>query len=191
MTQTAPSAFVFSSEDSTALLSLARQALLRCIHNETLPVLSTPSASLACPGAAFVSLYKAGSLRGCIGSFSWAQPLWESVARMTCQAATRDPRFAPVQPEEVGSLSIELSLLSRPSAITGPEAICIGRDGLIIEEPGNGRRGVLLPQVATKYGWSPEQFLEQTCIKALLPPDAWKQEDVLLYAFGATVLQES
>ncbi|MEP6593741.1 MAG: AMMECR1 domain-containing protein, partial [Acidobacteriota bacterium] len=68
-----------------------------------------------------------------------------------------------------------------------PDAITIGRHGLVAEQ--GARRGLLLPQVATEWGWTAAQFLRQTCVKAGLPPDAW-QHGARIFRFDAEVFGE-
>ncbi len=99
-------------------------------------------------------------------------PLYRAVAETARAAAFEDSRFPPVTKDEALSLKISLSVLSRLFSIH-PEAVEIGRHGLLISE--EGRRGLLLPQVAVEHGWGRETFLEQTCRKAGLPLDSWRR----------------
>ncbi len=137
----------------------------------------------------FVTLHtRKGSLRGCIGTFSEREPLWMAVREMAIAAATRDPRFRPVTPDELSQCVVEISALTQAQPIT-PEAIVVGTHGLLV---GRGaRRGVLLPQVASEHGWDAETFLDQTCLKAGLPPAAWRDGSVTIEAFSAEVFGEA
>lgn len=109
----------------------------------------------------------------------------EEVAR---KAAFGDPRFEPMAPGELPRVQIEVSVLTPMRRITSPEEITIGKDGLIIQC--RGHRGLLLPQVATEYGWDVEEFLENTCRKAGLPVGAWRDPGAELEAFSAEVFSE-
>jgi AmmeMemoRadiSam system protein A len=128
--------------------------------------------ALTAPGAAFVTLTRARSLRGCIGYIRAIQPLAECVAHCAVAAATGDPRFPPVTAEELPHLALEISVLSPLVPIQDPTQVQVGVHGLYISR--GGRHGLLLPQVATEYGWDRETFLRQTCRKAGLPDDAWR-----------------
>ncbi len=150
--------------------------------------ISSPGdASLSSPGA-FVTLHCKGRLRGCIGQIGTPQPLAPLIAYCARAAAMDDPRFRPVEPHELPEIEIELSILSALEAIS-PKQIEIGKHGLMVT--GGGRRGVLLPQVATPYGWSAIRFLEETCLKAGLDRAAWRGDGVRIEAFTADVFSES
>jgi len=138
--------------------------------------------------AVFVTLTKSGRLRGCIGHLEPQGPLWKAVADMACSAAYGDPRFPPVEASEIPELEIEISVLTLPEPLEDPETIEIGRDGLIVER--EGYRGVLLPQVAGERNWDRRTFLEQTCRKAGLDTDAWKDPETRVYRFQAYVFGE-
>jgi AmmeMemoRadiSam system protein A len=148
---------------------------------ETCPALERPS-------GCFVTLYgPGGRLRGCIGFIEAVKPLWEVVQQAAVGAALRDTRFAPVSERELPDIRLDVSLLS-PAEPMEPEQVVPGRHGLIVEA--DGRRGLLLPQVASERGWDRETFLSQTCVKAGLPPDRWKRPGLLLSAFTAEVFGE-
>ncbi len=139
------------------------------------------------PGGAFVTLERYGRLRGCIGRVESPAPLAETVRDMARAAAFEDPRFPPLTADEFADVDVEVSVLSPPAPID-PADVEPGRHGLIVEQ---GRhRGLLLPQVAAERGWDRETFLEQTCIKAGLPPDAWRRPDTRVLAFEAQVFGE-
>lgn len=142
----------------------------------------------------FVTLYKKGELRGCIGFIKPIMPLFEQVIAATKAAAFEDPRFEPLDDSELKSIKIEISVLSKPELIKAESQqdylnnIKIGRDGLIVQL--YGQSGLLLPQVAMQYHWTPEQFLDATCDKAGLGPGAWKQKECKVYKFKAEVFSE-
>lgn len=139
------------------------------------------------PCGAFVTLTKHGQLRGCIGEIIANRPVLNVVFDRAKSAALEDHRFYPVVPEEFGSLAIEVSVLSQPSPINGPEDIVIGRDGVILQK--NGRSAVFLPQVAPEQGWDVPTMLTQLSLKAGLPADAWK-EGASFQAFQAQIFHQ-
>ena len=148
------------------------------------------SPSLRRLGGAFVTLRSHGALRGCIGQIAADRPLVEVVARMAASAATQDPRFPPVPPEELPALEVEISVLSEavPLASRDPGQIRSGRDGVIVRR--GWHQGVLLPQVAADQGWGGEEFLAAACRKAGLSPEAWRAPDCQLLVFQTDVFAE-
>ena len=137
------------------------------------------------PGGAFVTLKRSGRLRGCIGTIEARAPVRVTVHEMAIAAARRDSRFAPVGPDEVEDLTIEISVLSPLERIHDPEEIEVGRHGLYVVK--GAWTGLLLPQVPGEYGWDREEFLERTCVKAGLPSSAWQEEGTEIYRFEAEV----
>jgi len=131
-----------------------------------------PPVILFAPSAAFVTLHLGGALRGCVGSLADDVPLWETVVSAAVSAASRDPRFDPVTEHEVPSLSIDVSVLGPAVPLRDMSAFRPGIDGVIVER--HGRRGLLLPEVATERGWGARKMLEMTCQKAGLALDAWR-----------------
>jgi AmmeMemoRadiSam system protein A len=170
--------------DQQRLLHFARQALEEGVRKyELSDVEEEPEGALRERCGAFVTLWKAGRLRGCIGYVEAQRPLYQTVRECALAAALRDPRFDPVTPEELPALEVEISVLS-PLFDIAPEQIEVGRHGLIISR--GILRGLLLPQVALEWKWDREKFLEETCMKAGLPPDAW-QRGARIQAFTAQV----
>lgn len=172
------------------LLDLARQAVAAAARDQALPRVEEAGLApvLAAPGAAFVTLHRDGRLRGCIGTVEPRDlSLAETVVLMARAAATEDPRFAPVRPDEVATIDIEISVMGPLVPVASPAEIEIGRDGLVIEE--GFHRGLLLPQVPVEWGWDRDTFLRQTCAKAGLPPDAWPGR-ARLFRFSAEVFGE-
>lgn len=123
-----------------------------------------------------------------MGQLASGDPLIKVVVHCARAAALEDPRFEPVRREELSDLEIELSVLS-PLFETTFDRIEVGKHGLLITR--GWQRGVLLPQVAAEYGWPAEKFLEETCLKAGLPRDAWKHPDTRVEAFTAEIFCES
>jgi len=178
-----------AAEDKQALLRLARQTLNDYLGKGTRPDLEPTLPALLQPRAAFVTLRvrETGALRGCVGEVIAREPLWECVMNMAVAAATGDPRFPPVQVDELPGLHIEISALT-PMKPIKPEQVVVGRHGLMIVR--GLERGLLLPQVPVEQGWDREEFLRGLCHKAWLPENAWKAKDAQLYAFEAEVWGE-
>lgn len=156
-----------------ALIDLARRSVVAAVTGSASPGrldVPLPDAS-----GVFVTIKRRGELRGCLGTLQCHAGLGSEVARCASDAALEDPRFPPVTSEELPDLSIEVSVLGPLERIDprDPGAITIGRHGLVVEQ--GIRRGLLLPQVATEWGWTVGQFLRQACVKAGLPPDAWER----------------
>jgi uncharacterized protein (TIGR00296 family) len=134
-------------------------------------------------------------LRGCIGYPEPIFPLIDGTIESAISAAVKDPRFNPLQEEEISQIIIEVSILTPPELISNQETsnyekfIRVGQDGLIIERGWN--KGLLLPQVPIEWGWDIEEFLAQSCFKAGLPPDMWMVEGTKIYRFQAIVFQET
>lgn len=164
---------VLTPEHRAALLAIARRAIRERARggHDVIPEADDPA--LQAPGAAFVTITRDGDLRGCIGYVDPIKPLAEAVAHCAASAATADPRFPPVTPEEFPHLRVEVSVLSPLRVIPDPTAIEVGTHGLYISQA--GRHGLLLPQVATEFGWDRDTFLRQACLKAGLPGDAWQR----------------
>jgi AmmeMemoRadiSam system protein A len=171
--------------ESAALHAIARDAVrAAATGRDPAPPPSLPPA-LQRDGAAFVTLHRAGKLRGCIGHVEAHEPLWKSVQAMAAAAASSDDRFDPIEPGELDGLEIEISVLT-PMTRTRPEEVVVGRDGLMIRA--QNRSGLLLPQVPTEHGWDRETFLAETCRKAGLPRDAWKDPATSILRFSAEVI---
>ena len=147
--------------------------------------------SLAKPCGAFVSLHSvppgggARNLRGCIGRMSAASPLQKTVRQMAIEAAFGDPRFPPLQANELSRISIEISALSPMEKNEDPRRVEVGVHGLYLYH--RGRSGVLLPQVPVEQGWNLDEYLEYICVKAGLPPRSYEEKGAELYTFTAIV----
>jgi uncharacterized protein (TIGR00296 family) len=133
-------------------------------------------------------------LRGCIGYPEPIMKLSEALVEAAIAAATEDPRFLPVELEEMDKIVVEVSVLTTPKLINVERredllnVIKIGRDGLIVEK--EMRRGLLLPQVPVEENWDVETFLKYACLKANLPPDAYLDPRTKIYSFSARVFKE-
>jgi len=192
----------FSSEERIQLLRLAHDSISSALQCREIS-LDAPTPHFAEPRGVFTSLYlrhdppgedrcredqrkedhRAEELRGCVGYVLPTCPVYRAVAETARAAAFDDNRFPPVTQEEAPRLEIELSILSLAQPIQ-PEEIEVGRHGLLISW--HGQRGLLLPQVPVERAWDRTIFLEQTCHKAGLRPDAW-QRGATIEAFTAEV----
>lgn len=174
--------------EKRTLLVLARETIERYLADGT--IIDPPSleGALREVRGAFVTLHKAGELRGCIGNMVGRGPLAETVRDMAIAAATEDPRFPRVRPEELDAIDIEISALTPMQRIDDPALIEVGRHGILMRR--GMHQGVLLPQVATEYGWDRETFLAHTCLKAGLPTEAWREPGTEIEIFSAEVFGE-
>ena len=175
----------YSDAERRWLMRLAHLSIREAVTARPAEI-QTSSGHMQEQRGAFVSLYKDGKLRGCIGRIAAVTPLEQTVREMARAAALEDPRFPAVTEEELDALQVEISVLS-PLREVSPHEVVAGRDGLLISC--NGRRGLLLPQVAVQWKWSREMFLAQTCLKAGLPMDQWKR-GAKIEAFTAEVFRE-
>jgi AmmeMemoRadiSam system protein A len=179
------SPFEYSADERTLLLRLAHESILSALEGREIS-LDPPTDHLAQPRGVFTTLYLRDALRGCIGYVLPVSSVYHAVAGTARAAAFQDARFPHITLPEAHDLEIELSILSPPQRIAA-EAIEIGRHGLLITMIGS--RSLLLPQVPVEHHWDRTTFLEQTCRKAGLPPDAW-QKGAMIEAFTAEVFGE-
>lgn len=177
-----------SPEQRQRLLQVARQSVRAAVGSGPEPDLSTADPDLTRVQGAFVSLHEHGELRGCIGHIEGHLPLIETIAEMAQAAALDDPRFPSVTAEEEPQLEIELSVMSPLRVVADPREVEVGRHGVVITR--GFRRGLLLPQVATEWGWEREEFLDHTCVKAGLQPGAWRDKETVIEVFEAEVFGE-
>jgi AmmeMemoRadiSam system protein A len=177
-----------SPADKQLLLQVARDSIAARLKGKAAtPVKATAPVLEECRGA-FVSLHRRGQLRGCIGYIEAVKPLLQTVMEMAPAAAFKDPRFRPLQADELADLEIEISVLTPMRLVKSPDEIEVGQHGLYIVKGLN--RGLLLPQVATQYHWDRQTFLEQTCTKAGLPSHAWKDSDTQIFIFRAEIFTD-
>lgn len=177
---------MLDERDKRTLTRIARSAIHAHLTGAPAEPAPTEGAAGEARGA-FVTLHKHGELRGCIGHIEPDMPLGQVVARCAVSAATSDPRFDAVTPDELSHMDLEVSVLGPLEPVATIEEIEVGRHGLVVEM--GWHRGLLLPQVATEWGWDRETFVEHTCRKAGLPPDAW-QQGARLWKFEAEVFSE-
>jgi AmmeMemoRadiSam system protein A len=135
----------------------------------------------------FVTITERGELRGCIGRLVPDGPVQWLTGAMALHAAVDDPRFGPVRPDELGRLHLEVSLLTPLRRVASPEQIVLGRDGVVLVK--SGKSAVFLPEIAAQQGWTRDQLLDNLCLKAGLPADAWRS-GATLAVFQTTVFQE-
>jgi hypothetical protein len=181
--------FSLTDQEKSELLALARKSAEYAVQT-TEPYAPQPSASETLNGeyGAFVTITKRGELRGCIGYVSAIKPLYMTVRDTALLAALRDPRFPPVSVSELPQLAYEISVLSPLRRVTDIHQIQVGRDGLLMK---NGDyEGLLLPQVPVEQKWDRETFLEETCRKAGMNRNCWKDEDTDIFSFTAVVFGE-
>jgi AmmeMemoRadiSam system protein B/AmmeMemoRadiSam system protein A len=181
--------FSLSDRDKNELLALARKSVEMAVteHKQYEPG-ATASEALNQDRGAFVTLTKAGELRGCIGYTSATKPLYRTVRDTATWAALRDPRFAPVSASELPRLEYEISVLSPLRRVVDPQQIKVGQDGLLMK---NGdREGLLLPQVPVEQKWDRQKFLEETCGKAGMRSTCWQDADTDIFRFTAVVFGE-
>lgn len=174
-----------TDDEKKVLCNVVKKTLEVVVNGGSVPKFNNLNGKLGQKWGAFVTLTKKGQLRGCIGHIEGTQPLINTVAEMAKAAALDDPRFQPVRPDELKDIEFEISVLTPIRKIKSINEIVVGRDGIIITRGYN--KGLLLPQVATEYKWDRETFLGQTCIKAGLPKNAWKDSNTLIEIFSAEV----
>jgi AmmeMemoRadiSam system protein A len=131
----------------------------------------------------FVTLKKRGELRGCIGKMDFERPLWVNALDAAVASALEDPRFSPVEPQELGEIAVEISILNPPEVIARPEMFDVTQHGIIVEK--GWRHALFLPKVAQEQGWDATTTLEMVCEKAGLPTDAWRETSARLQVFTA------
>jgi hypothetical protein len=142
----------------------------------------------------FVTLTMQGELRGCIGFPYPVMPLGHAIDHAAVAAALEDPRFPALKARELPLVRIEVTILTVPHPLScdpdkRPDHVEIGRHGLIVR--GMGTSGLLLPQVATDYGWDSTTFLNHTCRKAGLPERCWMSGKVEVLSFEGQIFHET
>lgn len=181
--------FTLSPEEKEQLLAISRRSVETAVRSgEMTDIDYEQSGTLSEALGAFVTLTKDGQLRGCIGYVVPMKPLQETVRDVAALAAVRDRRFPPVSEGELPELEYEVSVLSPMRRVTDVETIVVGKHGLLVKR--GEREGLLLPQVAAEREWDRITFLQQTCRKAGLPPDAWRDEGTDVFSFTALVFGE-
>jgi len=182
----------FTAEEKRTLLKIARGAITAALSRKspeeyTKEYLITPAMQMK--AGAFVTLEIHHRLRGCVGLIESEKPLCETVSEAAVSAALYDSRFRPLASEELPEIEIEISVLSPMVKMSNVDSLEVNKHGLLMISGRN--HGLLLPQVATEYRWDKTTFLEQTCVKAGLPKDAWKWPETEVYLFTANVFNEA
>lgn len=176
-----------SEAERRSALQLARTAVVEAVSHRKLPDIIPSGGIFAQRRGVFVTLHLRGRLQGCIGVIEPDEPLGEAIVRCAASAALEDSRFTPMRADQLGDLTMEISLLSPPAPISA-EAIEIGRHGLLVVL--HAQRGLLLPQVAIEHHLTREQFLEETCRKAGLRSEAWRDPEARLFSFTCEILSD-
>jgi MEMO1 family protein len=174
-----------NEEEKKTLHHIARTVIENKARGKAVPEFKIGSSILKENRGAFVTIHKRGQLRGCIGYIEGRGPLHKTIEEMAEAAAFRDPRFTPVKEKELPELELEISVLTPLKKIKDVTEIQVGKHGIYIKK--GWYAGLLLPQVATEYGWDRQTFLEHTCQKAGLPSNAWKEKDTEIYIFSADI----
>jgi uncharacterized protein len=179
-----------TKEEKEILIAAARNSI-KSIYRKV--IINEPDyalyPALKSKAGAFVTLTEYETLRGCIGYIIGDQPVFKTVCEAAIQAAKYDPRFQPVRESELNYIKIEISILSEPFPLNNYDEIELGKHGLILEE--RGRRGLLLPQVPIEHNMNRDQYLDSICQKAGFHKSYWKEKELKLMAFTATVFNEN
>lgn len=191
----------FSLEEGEILIKFARENIEFFLNNDRrIPIPDIIKERFSDKYGAFVTLNRynvtGNPLRGCIGYIEPTYSLYDVIYRVSISSATEDPRFPSVSLDEMDNIVIELSILTPPKLleVNDPkeyaDKIVIGRDGLIAEK--GMRRGLLLPQVPVDHerNWDVETYISQTCSKAWLDSNAWKEKSTKIYSFQAILFEE-
>ncbi len=183
---------MLSLESAKELITLGRRAIADALEGGDIQPEPLLKGKYGARRGVFTTLltHPEEGLRGCVGFPLPHLPLWEAVVRSAVSAAFRDPRFPPLKAEELGRVVMELSVLSEPEELREDPlpSIRVGVHGILLEI--GDRKSLLLPQVATRYGWDAGEFLDQLCLKAGLCRGSWREKDVKIYRFRAEVFKE-
>ncbi len=184
-----------TDEDGKAAVKLARAVIEKHLGSKGIDMPDlTPLFSDRYGVFVTLNTYPRRELRGCIGYTEPIMPLKDAINDVAKSASTRDSRFPPVKLTEMGSIIIDVTILTPPKELSYRSAdeligkVVIGRDGLIASR--GPFMGLLLPQVPVEWNWDVEEFLSHTCYKAGLPPDAWRDGDVKFKVFSGHVFGE-
>lgn len=183
----------FSKQQKKELLELARKSINYFLHTRQYPNYFTKNKKFLEKKGAFITIYSLPEkqLRGCIGFSEPIMPLWSIIIEASILAAFEDNRFPQLQFKELENTLIEISILTKPVELNKEkllEEIEIGKTGLIIER--ERKKGLLLPKVAIEWNWSKQEFLENTCQKAGLNKNSWKEKETRIFKFEAIVFSE-
>ena len=178
-------------EDGYFAVKAARKAIEAEVLGLSPELLFPPSFEKESGVFVTINTYPEGDLRGCIGYPEAVFPLKDALV-YSAQSACHDPRFPPLSKKEAEECTVEVTILTPPVRMDKsglPDSITIGKHGLIMQF--GRRRGVLLPQVPVEWGWGPEEFLEQLCLKTGLPTDAWRLKDAEIFSFEGEIFHET
>ena len=181
---TAPPPVTLSAADREALLALARLAVSVAVGIAPHVELEQAREALRGRGwraSAFVTLTEDGELRGCMGHLDPELPLAESVVEAASCAALLDPRFARVSARELAAIEVDVSVLGPMVPLAKPAAFAIGQEGIVVMR--GGRRGLLLPEVASQLDDSAVAMLDTCCRKAGLSVGSWREPGTVVLAF--------
>jgi len=171
------------------LLNLARVTITTALGKSSVNIKCPEDKIYHTKTGGFVTLHKKGQLRGCIGYIIAYKSLFETIQDMAKAAAFEDPRFSPLKKSELDDIEIEISVLSNLIPVKSIDEIKVGRDGLLMKN--SFTSGLLLPQVAIEWNWDRDEFLSQTCRKAGMYEDCWKNPETEIFRFTAEVFSES
>jgi uncharacterized protein len=185
---------MFSLQDGEKAVTFARSVLHATVEQNPIPLITLPSSFQKNHGV-FTTLqsYPSFHLRGCIGIPEPVMTLKDAIVE-SARSVTHDPRFPVLQAEELSEIVVEITILTTPEEIKvdNPKDIIkniqVGRDGLIIEQ--GFYKGLLLPQVPIEQRWDTKIFVEQTCLKAGLPKDAWLEKKTIIKTFTGQIFTE-
>ena len=184
---------LLTPEEGILASRLARGAIEYTIAKKPKPMVHLTPVFAGKRGV-FVTLTKSHQLRGCIGFPYPVMPLGNAIEDAAVAAALEDPRFPGVKRDELASLDFEVTVLTPLVPLDcapedRPAHVEVGRHGLIAR--GFGTSGLLLPQVATEYGWDAKTFLDHTCEKAGLPRNCWTKSNVEILTFEGQIFTGS
>ena len=178
--------FALSESERETLIKIARASVESVVRNHKIYwVGPTGLPHLEEARGAFVTVKEHGKLRGCIGYMTPMKSLAKTVRDVAGDAALEDSRFTPVTARELPFLEYEISVLSPLRRVLDIKDIKVGQHGLIVKQ--GDTEGILLPQVPAEQRWDRDTFLKETCLKAGLPPQAWKDDATDIFIFTASV----
>lgn len=180
---------VLSIPEKKQLLALAHFSIESGFNPKLEPLNTNDNSDLLkAKLGAFVTVKIEKKLRGCIGYIQSDDELSKTIMNAAFQAAFNDPRFAPLTEKEFPKIKLEISVLSETFLINSYEEIVLGKHGLILEE--GVRKGLLLPQVPIEHKMSKDTFLSSLCNKAGFNSNYWREKQLKLNGFTATVFSE-
>lgn len=183
-----------SKDNGSVLIELARRSVESVFDGNTISVSDSIKEQFSENNGVFVTIHKFGKLRGCIGYPKSSIPIHETILSAAKSAAFQDPRFRPLNEDELSKVDFEVSILSSPEEIDVKSEtdiksnIKIGKHGLIVKC--DDFSSLVLPHVPVEYGWNSKEFLRHALNKAGLNEDAWKEPESTIYTFKAKIFKE-